>query len=74
MNDIILVGKTPLVKLDRIRKHFNCYPEIMAKLERNPSASSKTYCIFDVKFGEAEGLIIPGETTLIEVTSVLQLH
>ena len=42
-NDITsLVGNTPLVKLNRIRKHFNCYPEIIAKLESfNPSASVK---------------------------------
>ena len=40
-NDITsLVGNTPLVKLDRIRKHFNIYPELIAKLESfNPSAS-----------------------------------
>ena len=37
-----LVGNTPLVRLERIRKHFNCYPEIIAKLESfNPSASVK---------------------------------
>ena len=42
-NDITsLVGNTPLVKLNRIRKHFGCYPEIIAKLESfNPSASVK---------------------------------
>ena len=42
-NDITsLVGNTPLVKLNRIRKFFNCYPEIIAKLESfNPSASVK---------------------------------
>jgi len=28
-NDITsLVGNTPLVKLNRIRKYLNCYPEI----------------------------------------------
>ena len=33
-NDITsLVGNTPLVKLNRIRKYFDCYPEIIAKLE-----------------------------------------
>ena len=42
-NDIThLVGNTPLVKLNRIRKEYNCYPEIIAKLESfNPSASVK---------------------------------
>ena len=34
-NDITsLVGNTPLVKLNRIKKYFDCYPEIIAKLER----------------------------------------
>ena len=39
-NDITnLVGNTPLVRLNRIKKEFNCYPEIIAKLESfNPSA------------------------------------
>ena len=37
-----LVGNTPLVKLDRIKKYCNCHPEIIAKLESfNPSASVK---------------------------------
>ena len=37
-----LVGNTPLVKLNRIRNYFDCYPEIIAKLESfNPSASVK---------------------------------
>jgi len=37
-----LVGNTPLVKLNRIRKYCNCYPDIIAKLESfNPSASVK---------------------------------
>ena len=42
-NDITsLVGNTPLVKLNRIKKYFNSYPEIIAKLESfNPSASVK---------------------------------
>ena len=42
-NDITsLVGNTPLVKLNRTRKYFDCYPEIIAKLESfNPSASVK---------------------------------
>ncbi len=42
-NDITyLVGNTPLVRLNRIKKQFNCYPEIIAKLESfNPSASVK---------------------------------
>ena len=71
-NDITsLVGNTPLVKLERIRKHFNCYPEIIAKLESfNPSASVKDRIAYSMlKAAEQEGLIAPEETTLIEATS-----
>ena len=66
-----LVGKTPLVKLERIRKHFNCYPEIIAKLESfNPSSSVKDRIAESmVSAAEKEGLISPGGTTLIEATS-----
>ena len=71
-NDITsLVGNTPLVKLDRIRKHFKIYPEIIAKLESfNPSASVKDRIAFSMlNTAEKEGLISPGKTTLIEATS-----
>ena len=66
-----LVGNTPLVKLSRIKKHFECYPEIIAKLESfNPSASVKDRIAFSMlNTAEKEGLIIPGKTTLIEATS-----
>ena len=71
-NDITsLVGNTPLVKLNRIRKHFNCYPEIIAKLESfNPSASVKDRIAYSMLCkAEQEGLITPDKTTLIEATS-----
>jgi len=71
-NDITsLVGNTPLVKLNRIRKYFNCYPEIIAKLESfNPSASVKDRIAFSMLCkAEEEGLITPNKTTLIEATS-----
>jgi len=71
-NDITsLVGNTPLVKLNRIRKYFNCYPEIIAKLESfNPSASVKDRIAYSMLCkAEAEGLITPEKTTLIEATS-----
>ena len=71
-NDITsLVGNTPLVKLDRIRKHFNIYPEIIAKLESfNPSASVKDRIAYSMlNTAEKQGLIAPGKTTLIEATS-----
>ena len=71
-NDITsLVGNTPLVKLNRIRKYFNCYPEIIAKLESfNPSASVKDRIAFSMLCkAEEEGFITPDKTTLIEATS-----
>ena len=71
-NDITsLVGNTPLVKLNRIRKFFNCYPEIIAKLESfNPSASVKDRIAYSMLCkAEEEGLITPDKTTLIEATS-----
>ena len=66
-----LVGNTPLVKLNRIRKEFNCYPEIIAKLESfNPSASVKDRIAYSmILSAENKGLISPGKTTLIEATS-----
>jgi len=70
-NITALVGKTPLVKLERIRRHFNCYPEIIAKLESfNPSASVKDRIAYSMlSNAEQEGLIQSGKTTLIEATS-----
>jgi len=71
-NDITeLVGNTPLVKLNRIKKKYNCYPEIIAKLESfNPSASVKDRIAYSmILSAEKKGLISPGETTLIEATS-----
>ena len=71
-NDITyLVGNTPLVKLNRIRKEYNCYPEIIAKLESfNPSASVKDRIAYSmITTAENKGLISPGKTTLIEATS-----
>ena len=66
-----LVGNTPLVKLERIRRHFNCNPEIIAKLESfNPSASVKDRIAYAMlSNAEEEGLIKSGKTTLIEATS-----
>ncbi len=71
-NDITsLVGNTPLVKLNRIRNYFNCYPEIIAKLESfNPSASVKDRIAYAMLCkAEEKGLITPDKTTLIEATS-----
>ena len=71
-NDITnLVGNTPLVRLNRIKKQFNCYPEIIAKLESfNPSASVKDRIAYSMIItAEENGSISPEKTTLIEATS-----
>ena len=71
-NDIThLVGNTPLVRLNRIKKQFNCYPEIIAKLESfNPSASVKDRIAYSMIISaEEDGSISPEQTTLIEATS-----
>ena len=66
-----LVGQTPLVKLNRLPKDFNCKAEIIAKLESfNPTASVKDRIAGAmVKSAEEEGTIKPGKTVLIEPTS-----
>ncbi len=71
-NDITyLVGQTPLVKLNRLPKEFNCRAEIIAKLESfNPTASVKDRIAGAmVKSAEKVGTIKPGHTVLIEPTS-----
>ena len=71
-NDITsLVGQTPLVKLNRLPKEFNCGAEIIAKLESfNPTASVKDRIAGAmVKSAEKDGTIKPGHTVLIEPTS-----
>ena len=66
-----LVGNTPLVRLNRIKEKFECFPEIIAKLESfNPSASVKDRIAYSMVISaEENGRIKPGETTLIEATS-----
>ncbi len=71
-NDITsLVGQTPLVRLNRLPKEFNCRAEIIAKLESfNPTASVKDRIAGAmVKSAEEGGTIKPGRTVLIEPTS-----
>ena len=71
-NDITeLVGNTPLVRLNRIKKQFNCYSEIIAKLESfNPSASVKDRIAYSmIVSAEKDGSISPEKTTLLEATS-----
>ncbi|WP_320666551.1 cysteine synthase A [Prochlorococcus sp. MIT 1307] len=66
-----LVGQTPLVKLSRLPKAFNCRAELLAKLESfNPTASVKDRIAGAmVQAAEEEGTIQPGQTVLIEPTS-----
>ncbi len=66
-----LVGRTPLVRLNRLPNMFGCKADLVAKLESfNPTASVKDRIAGAmVLAAEKEGTITPGETVLIEPTS-----
>ena len=66
-----LVGHTPLVQLNRIPQSEGCLARIVVKLEgMNPAASVKDRIgVNMVNQAEAEGLISPGKTVLVEPTS-----
>ena len=66
-----LVGRTPLVRLNRLPHAFDCKAEIVAKLESfNPTASVKDRIAGAmVEAAEQSGTIEPGLTVLVEPTS-----
>ncbi len=66
-----LIGRTPLVQLNKIPQSEGAVANIVVKLEgMNPAASVKDRIgISMVLAAEAEGLIQPGKTILVEPTS-----
>ena len=66
-----LVGRTPMVRLNRLTKSFGCQADLIAKLESfNPTASVKDRIAGAMVLNaEIEDNIRPGKTILVEPTS-----
>jgi cysteine synthase len=66
-----LVGRTPLVRLNRIPQSEGCVADIVVKLESmNPASSVKDRIgVNMIHAAEQEGLISPSKTILVEPTS-----
>lgn len=66
-----LIGRTPLVQLNRIPQSEGCKAKIVLKLEgMNPAASVKDRIAMNmIEAAERQGAIAPGKTILVEPTS-----
>ncbi len=66
-----LVGRTPIVRINRLTKAFDCKADVLAKLESfNPTASIKDRIAGAmIEAAEKNGTIAPNRTVLVEPTS-----